>query len=96
MTIQVELRNSTTKEKLLNQFKSYYKNSPFIVCQKDIPNIQQVINTPICLIGGFEVSSDGKRATIISCIDNLLKGAASQAVQNINIVLGLKQTVGLI
>jgi len=95
MTIQVAFETAITEEKLMNTFISYYQDAPLITCQKDIPNIQQVFKTTNCLIGGFKVSEDGKRATIVSCIDNLLKGAASQAMQNINIALGLKQTTGI-
>jgi N-acetyl-gamma-glutamyl-phosphate reductase len=96
LTLQVKFNRMMTHERVYQIFAKYYQDHPLVKCQKYIPNIQQIVNTPKCFIGGFVVNSDGKRATIISCLDNLLKGAASQAVQNINIALGLKPTLGLI
>ena len=95
MTVQVEFANAITADELLTLFNDYYKQHEFVSCQSEVPVIKQVIHTPNCLIGGFKVSADGKRATLISCLDNLLKGAASQAVQNINIALKLKVNTGL-
>ncbi|MCP3674341.1 MAG: N-acetyl-gamma-glutamyl-phosphate reductase [Gammaproteobacteria bacterium] len=90
MTVQVELTEPQTDIALLNRYNDFYQHHPLVNCQPTIPVIKQVTNTANCLIGGFAVSSDGKRATIISCLDNLLKGAASQALQNINIALELE------
>jgi N-acetyl-gamma-glutamyl-phosphate reductase len=44
---------------------------------------------------GFQVAADGHRAIVVSCLDNLLKGASSQAVQNLNIMLGYSEAEGL-
>ena len=45
---------------------------------------------------GFELAPDGKRLLIVSCLDNLLKGASSQAVQNMNLMFGWKEEEGLL
>ena len=50
-----------------------------------LPQIQYSVRTSYCDIG-FQLSSDGRRAVIVSCLDNLLKGASSQAVQNMNLM----------
>jgi len=89
MTIQVEFNQPQTSDELLKQYQDFYSNSSLVNCQSDIPVVKQVIHTAGCVIGGFAVSEDGKRATIVSCLDNLMKGAASQALQNINIALGI-------
>ena len=60
-----------------------------------LPQIQHIVRTSFCDIG-FQLSPDGKRLVIISCLDNLLKGAASQAVQNMNIMAGFHESEGLI
>jgi N-acetyl-gamma-glutamyl-phosphate reductase len=44
---------------------------------------------------GFHLAPDGRRAVIVSCLDNLLKGASSQAVQNLNVMLGFSEAEGL-
>lgn len=95
MTVQVEFSNPQTSTQLLNLYVDYYQHQPLVNCQQSIPVVKQVINTANCIIGGFAVSTDGKRATIVSCLDNLLKGAASQALQNINIALGLEATLSV-
>jgi N-acetyl-gamma-glutamyl-phosphate reductase len=59
-----------------------------------LPQIQHVVRTNYADIG-FQLSPDGKRAVIVSCLDNLLKGAASQAVQNLNVMLGWEEPEGL-
>jgi N-acetyl-gamma-glutamyl-phosphate reductase len=54
-----------------------------------------VVRTNFCDIG-FELASDGRRLIVVSCLDNLLKGAAGQAVQNMNRMLGWSEEEGLL
>ncbi|MCJ8274166.1 MAG: hypothetical protein MJK04_32815 [Psychrosphaera sp.] len=95
MTVQVEFEHSQTAQGLYQLFDGFYADHPVVICQQAVPTVTAVTNTPNCLIGGFSVSEDGKRATIISCLDNLTKGAASQALQNINIALALDPTTSI-
>jgi N-acetyl-gamma-glutamyl-phosphate reductase len=60
-----------------------------------MPELKDVVNTPMAEIG-FTLLQGGKRAVIVSVIDNLLKGAASQAVQNFNRMYGYEETCGLV
>ncbi len=83
LTSQIELQRKSSKEEITSIFQSFYKDAQCVQVVEAIPNIQQVNHTPNALVGGFTLSADGKRLTIISCLDNLLKGAASQALQNI-------------
>jgi N-acetyl-gamma-glutamylphosphate reductase len=96
MTVQVDFSEAQTAEGLQALFEDFYQQHPLVKVQTKVPTVTQVVNTPDCLIGGFVVSNDGKRATLISCVDNLSKGAASQALQNINLVLGYEDTLGLL
>lgn len=89
LTIQVEFNQPQTQTVLLKRFESFYRSAPLVNCCEEIPTIQQVTNTTSALIGGFSVSANGMRAGFVCCLDNLLKGAASQALQNINLALGL-------
>lgn len=57
--------------------------------------IQHVAHTSYCDIG-FELAKDGKRLVLVSCLDNLLKGAAGQAVQNMNLMFGFGEAEGLL
>ena len=94
MTIQVELKESWKQHELLRHFEKFYENSHCVKVSESTPNIQQVANTNDCIVGGFKLSDDGKRLSLVSCLDNLLKGAASQALQNICLALGLEFEFG--
>lgn len=74
-----------------------YESSPFVSVRPagDLPDLASVVGTPRAEIG-FAVLPGGRRGVIVSVIDNLLKGAASQAVQNMNRVFGLPETEGLV
>jgi N-acetyl-gamma-glutamyl-phosphate reductase len=75
---------------------SFYSGRPFVrICPDErLPDTLQVKGTNFCDIG-FRLDSAGNRLILISVIDNLVKGAAGQAVQNMNIMLGLDETTGL-
>uniref|UniRef100_E6PZX8 N-acetylglutamate gamma-semialdehyde dehydrogenase n=1 Tax=mine drainage metagenome TaxID=410659 RepID=E6PZX8_9ZZZZ len=60
----------------------------------NLPQIQHSVKTSYCDIG-WQVARDGHRAVIVSCLDNLLKGAAGQAVQNLNVMMGWAEAEGL-
>ncbi len=82
-----------TLEEAVALYKEYYKNHPFTVIseQKEI-DLKQVVNTNKCLI---HLEKHGKNLLISSIIDNLLKGASGQAVQNLNLIFGLDEKTGL-
>lgn len=73
-------------------FNKYYKNEPFTHVIDFNPNLKQVVNTNNCVV---YVKKYGKKLHIISMIDNLLKGASGQAVQNLNLMFGLPEKTGL-
>jgi N-acetyl-gamma-glutamyl-phosphate reductase len=62
--------------------------------EKALPQIQHVVHTSYADIG-FQLAPDGRRTVIVGCLDNLLKGAASQAVQNLNVMQGWHEAEGL-
>jgi N-acetyl-gamma-glutamyl-phosphate reductase len=77
-------------------YRSFFAESPLvrIFPAGQLPQIQYSVRTNYCDIG-FQLSADGKRCVIVSCLDNLLKGAAGQAVQNMNLMAGLEEAEGL-
>jgi len=82
-------------ESITKEYSDFYKNSIFVKILNDgIPQLKDVVGTNRCLIG---ISFDERTSTlkIFSVIDNLLKGAAGQAVQNMNLMFGLKEDEGL-
>ena len=93
-TIHVKLSKKMDKEGLLKVYEKYYGKEPFVRIFKDkLPQLKDVANTNFCDIG---VETDGKYAVIIGAIDNLMKGAASQAIHNMNIVCGWEETTGIL
>ena len=73
-------------------YKNYYKDAPFTFLFPSQVDLKQVVNTNKCLIS---LEKHDGELVITSVIDNLLKGAAGQAVQNMNLMLGLEETTGL-
>ena len=96
-TIYVRLNAPSSVQQIQDCFDSFYASSPMVrVCKSPmLPQIQHVVRTSFSDIG-FQLSPDGKRLVIVSCLDNLLKGAASQAVQNMNLMAGFHESEGLL
>lgn len=84
--------SSVDPDDVLAAYEKKYESEPFVELV-DEPELSSVVNTNKCQIGGFR--SDGQRLVITAAIDNLIKGASGQAVQNMNIMLGFEETAGL-
>src|SRR6516162_1773031 len=94
-TIYVKLTKPVTAEGLDQSLREFYAGKPFVrVFGPKLPQIKYSRGTNYCDIG-FSLSPDGTRAVLVSCIDNLLKGAAGQAVQNMNLMFGFDEKAGL-
>ncbi len=94
-TIHVAFPEPVTPETLAAAY-AVYAETPFVKVRPpgELPELKDVVGTPRNEIG-FALLPGGRRAVIVSVLDNLLKGAASQAVQNMNRMLGLLETEGL-
>lgn len=79
-------------EKVVALYEAFYKTHPFTIVASGPIDLKQVINTNKCLIG---IEKAGDMVVVHSAVDNLLKGASGQAVQNMNLVFGLDETAGL-
>ena len=79
-------------EELKKLFKDFYKGSAFTFVTDDVVDLKQVVNTNKAVIG---LEKEGDKLVVHSAIDNLLKGASGQAVQNMNLMFGLEETAGL-
>jgi len=94
-TVYVQFKEPQTRDSVASKYESFFASSPMVrFSSKTLPQIQYVVRTNYADIG-FQLDSSGRRAVIVSCLDNLLKGAAGQAVQNMNIVLGWPEPEGL-
>jgi N-acetyl-gamma-glutamyl-phosphate reductase len=95
-TIYVKLTKTVAAEKLEQSMRQFYAGKPWvrIFGSAKLPQIKFSRNTNYCDIG-FSLSPDGTRVVLVSCIDNLLKGAAGQAAQNMNLMVGFDEKAGL-
>ncbi len=95
-TLYVHFSKKAKTEDILNTFQKYYGNEPFIRIypKGKVPNTKDVRGSNYCDIG-IEVNEADGRAVIITAIDNLVKGASGEAIQNMNIMLGFPETMGL-
>ena len=86
------VRTKADEEKIIEAYKDFYKDAPFTHYSDKPIDLKQVVNTNKCLV---HVEKFDNKLLITSCIDNLLKGAVGQAVQNMNIMFGIDETAGL-
>jgi N-acetyl-gamma-glutamyl-phosphate reductase len=93
-TIHATLKKSISTDEALALYESYYQQAPFVRIVRPIPQLRGVTGTNFCDIGLFVQERTGQ-LVILSVIDNLVKGAAGQAIQNMNILFGLPEEKGL-
>ena len=96
-TIYVHLKKPAQAGEIEKVYRDFYKGKKFVrVFQTPkLPEIQFSLHTNYCDLG-FCLAPDGQRMVIVSCEDNLIKGAAGQAVQNMNLMYGLAEEEGLV
>jgi N-acetyl-gamma-glutamyl-phosphate reductase len=88
------LRNEISVERLREIYRDFYRDEPFVRVVDRPPQTKQTWGSNFCLVHPT-VDSRAGRLVVISCIDNLVKGGAGQAVQNMNLMLGLPEGMGL-
>jgi N-acetyl-gamma-glutamyl-phosphate reductase len=93
-TIHARLNSPMSESAVIELYESYYADAPFVRIKRRIPQIKDVLYTNYCDIG-LAVDRRTNDLIVISVIDNLVKGAAGQAVQNMNIMFGIPQEQGL-
>jgi len=95
-TIYVSLKKGTTEAQVAKALEDAYRDAAFVrLTGAALPEIKHVAHTNFCDIG-WKVDEERHRLALIVVLDNLVKGAAGQAVQNLNIVLGLDERTGLL
>lgn len=96
ITLNVSLAQPRTIQELVDAYEESYAGSPLVNVSITAPEVSMVRETNKCLVGGFAIDArDPRRLVLVSVIDNLRKGAASQAIENLNLMFGLPSTTGL-
>lgn len=96
LTVAAEVATPRSAADLLECYTSFYAGHPLLRVQAGIPEVRDVRGRHGVIIGGFSVDeSQPRRLSVVAVLDNLLKGAATQAVQNLNLAFGLDSLAGL-
>jgi N-acetyl-gamma-glutamyl-phosphate reductase len=95
-TIYARLRRSMPGSEIESCLREFYSGAKWVrvFAAGKLPQIQFSIRTNYCDVG-FSLAADGKRIILVSCLDNLVKGAAGQAIQNMNVMYGWSEQEGL-
>jgi len=94
-TIYLRFREPQTRAMVTKVYRDFFAGSPMVrLYDNALPQIQYSARTNYADIG-FQIAHDSRRAVIVSCLDNLLKGASGQAVQNLNVLMGWPESEGL-
>ncbi len=95
VTAQLEFDSAVERAALIKAYQAFYDGEALIEVREAIPEIRDGAFAPGAVIGGFALEDGGRRAVVVCALDNLLKGAAVQAVQNLALALGLPEQAGL-
>ena len=93
LTASVHLKDTIEQSELLDVYNQTYEKSSFIRLRNSAPELNWVVDTNFCDIN---ISAKGKSVIITAAIDNLVKGASGQAMQNMNKLLGWDETTGVL
>ncbi|KAE8224979.1 hypothetical protein CF319_g2215 [Tilletia indica] len=94
-TASVSLKRKVTAKEIKALYEEFYQGEPLVELRNAVPEIKDIALKNGVKIGGFQVHSDGDRVVLVGVLDNLLKGAATQCLQNLNIALGYEETAGI-
>ena len=95
MTVNAHLREPSTLDALRARYADAYADEPLVRVVEGAPWVSRIANQHGVELGGLALSDDGRRMVVVATLDNLLKGAATQALQNLNLAFGQPETAGL-
>ncbi len=95
VTSNLYLSRSLKRDEVVQRFRAVYAGAKLVSVVDDAPWVSQIAHRHHAEIGGFAMSTDGKRVVVVATLDNLLKGAATQAMQNINRAIGVDEYAGI-
>lgn len=95
LTANLPLARPVTREAVIARYRDAYAGEPLVRVIDAAPWVSRIAGRHHVEIGGFTLSADGRRLVVVATEDNLLKGAATQALQNLNLAFGLDEFAGL-
>jgi len=95
MTTNVHLLRELELAHVRQLYRDFYHSEPLVEITDEVPWVSHIAGKPGAQVGGFTLSEDGRRLVLVSTLDNLLKGAATQALQNLNLAFELDEFAGI-
>ncbi|WP_295557147.1 N-acetyl-gamma-glutamyl-phosphate reductase [uncultured Stenotrophomonas sp.] len=95
LTANLWLNRVQTREQIVERFRQAYAGEPLIEVVDDAPWVSRIAGRHGAQVGGFTLAPGGKRVVVVATLDNLLKGAATQAMQNLNLALGIDELTSI-
>jgi N-acetyl-gamma-glutamyl-phosphate reductase len=95
VTTNLHLREPATLDAVRTRYADRYGDEPLLRVEDAAPWVSHVAGRHGAEVGGFTLSEDGRRLVVVATLDNLLKGAATQALQNLNLAFGFPETEGI-
>lgn len=95
MTVNLHIKMKMSLDEVLAAYRASYADEPLVALVDEAPWVSRIAGRHGAEIGGFALSADRRRVVVVATIDNLLKGAATQAMQNLNLALGLPELLGI-
>ena len=94
MTVNLHLSEAMTRDAVLARYRDAYAHEPLVRVLDEAPWVSRIAGRHGVEIGGFTLAPGGKRLVVVATLDNLLKGAATQAMQNLNLAFGFDELDG--
>lgn len=95
ITANLHLREASTVDAVRERYFAVYGDEPLVDVTADAPWVSRIAGRHSVEVGGFTLSEDGRRLVAVATLDNLLKGAATQAMQNLNLAFGFSEIEGI-
>jgi N-acetyl-gamma-glutamylphosphate reductase len=95
VTANLRLARPFALDEVQARYRDRYAGEPLVRVQEDAPWVSRIAGAQHVELGGFTLSEDGRRLVLVATEDNLLKGAATQALQNLNLAFGLPEFTGI-
>ncbi|KAJ9569290.1 Vertebrate-like NAGS Gcn5-related N-acetyltransferase (GNAT) domain profile [Nakaseomyces glabratus] len=97
LTVSIPIKKGSiqSNEEAMNIYKDFYKGENLVHIMEDIPSVKEIAGTHGVVIGGFKLNDNKDRIVVCGTIDNLLKGAATQCLQNMNLAMGYGEYDGI-
>jgi N-acetyl-gamma-glutamyl-phosphate reductase len=95
MTVNLWLQDAKGRDEIMTRYGNFYAEDTLVHVVDEAPWVSQIAGRHVAEVGGFAVAPGGKRVVVVATLDNLLKGAATQAMQNINHAFGFDELSGI-